>query len=93
MLSSLGRKLELKPDNDTQTNVNRDELEKPPDAGGYGASEKGPKSHRNLAARRHRFSFPRARNSVIVVSIQQCNKNHINSTPTPNAVWLFEQLN
>lgn len=84
-LSSFGRKLELKPDNDTQTNVNRDELEKhgqdlscsPPDSDG--ASEKGPKSHRKLAARPKRFSFPHLRNAIIVISIQRCNKNHINS--------------
>lgn len=38
-----------------------------------------PKSHRKLAAHPKRYSLPHFRNAVVVISIQRCNKNHINS--------------
>lgn len=38
-----------------------------------------PKSHRKLAAHPKRYSLPRFGNAVVVISIQRCNKNHINS--------------
>ncbi len=91
-LSSLGRKLEPKPDNDTQRKVSKDKLEKthqgsfllPPDLQMVVIClNKSSYSYWKLAACPNHCSFPHFRQAVLFISILQSNKSHIISISLP----------